>query len=130
MTGSKDFPGGWQGDKTDAFTEAGRTELQNEAWNYLHTLLNWRKGNDAVKMGRLVHYTPDASGCYVYARIHGTEKVLVVLNGTSSDKQLETARFREVIGDSTSGKDVISGKEIPIASSLTIPARGVYILEL
>ena len=126
----KDFPGGWQGDKTDAFTEAGRTELQNEAWNYLHTLLNWRKGNDAVKMGRLVHYTPDASGCYVYARIHGTEKVLVVLNGTSSDKQLETARFREVIGDSTSGKDVISGKEIPIASSLTIPARGVYILEL
>ena len=51
----KDFPGGWQGDKTDAFTEAGRTELQNEAWNYLHTLLNWRKGNDAVKMGRLVH---------------------------------------------------------------------------
>ena len=81
-------------------------------------------------MGRLVHYTPDASGCYVYARIHGTEKVLVVLNGTSSDKQLETARFREVIGDSTSGKDVISGKEIPIASSLTIPARGVYILEL
>ena len=54
----------------------------------------------------------------------------MVLNGTSSDKQLETARFREVIGDSTSGKDVISGKEIPIASSLTIPARGVYILEL
>ena len=126
----KDFPGGWQGDKTDAFTEAGRTKLQNEAWNYLHTLLNWRKGNDAVKKGQLVHYTPDASGCYVYARIHGSQKVLVILNGTNSDKQLETARFREVIGDSKSGRDIISGKEILITSSLAIPARGVYILEL
>lgn len=126
----KDFPGGWHGDKRDAFTEAGRTELQNEAWNYLRTLLNWRKGSEAVKMGRLVHYTPDASGCYVYARINGPEKVLVVLNGTNNDRQLDTYRFREVIGDCIWGKDVISGKKLSLSSSLEIPARGVYVLEL
>jgi glycosidase len=38
----KDFPGGWQGDKTDAFSKTGRTDMQNEAWDYLQKLLQWR----------------------------------------------------------------------------------------
>ena len=39
-----DMPGGFPGDKTDAFTAQGRTELQNEAYDYLSKLLNWPRG--------------------------------------------------------------------------------------
>lgn len=126
----KDFPGGWPGDATNAFTREGRSERQNEAWDYLHRLLTWRKGNKAVTQGRLIHYTPDASGCYVYARIQDDATVLVVLNGSDQAQTLPTARFREVVGIHTAGKEIVSGETLPLVDSLTIPARGVYILEL
>lgn len=126
----KDFPGGWAGDPVDAFTAAGRTELQNEAWNYLQKLLKWRQQSEAVTTGKLVHYTPDGSGCYVYARIKNDKTVLVIMNGTDEKQTLDMNRFQEVIQEKRIGQDIISGKSISIDSSLPIDARGVYILEL
>ena len=125
-----DFPGGWSGDPKNAFTAEGRTDLQNEAWNYMKKLLNWRKGCDAVKEGKLIHYTPDQSGCYVYARIKGDKTVLVLMNGTNQNKALDMKRFHEVIKDSRSGKDVITETTVPVDGTVEIPARGVYVLEL
>lgn len=125
-----DFPGGWSGDPKNAFTAEGRTDLQNEAWNYMKKLLNWRKGCDAVKEGKLIHYTPDQSGCYVYARIKGDKTVLVLMNGTNQNKTLDMKRFHEVIKDSRSGKDVITETTVPVDGTVEIPARGVYVLEL
>ena len=52
----RDFPGGWAGDKQNAFTPAGRTPQQNEAYTYISKLLNWRKGNDAIAKGSIKHY--------------------------------------------------------------------------
>ena len=126
----KDFPGGWAGDPVDAFTSAGRTDLQNQAWDYLKRLLNWRKQSEAVTTGQLIHYTPDESGCYVYARVKGNQTVLVVMNGTNEDRTLDMNRFHEVIQGKQVGKDVISGKTIDIANTMNIAARGVYVLEL
>src|ERR1700759_549459 len=51
----KDFPGGWPGDTINAFTKAGRTTMQNEAWDYMQKLLQWRKTNPAVTQGTLIH---------------------------------------------------------------------------
>ena len=93
-------------------------------------LLNWRKGCDAVKEGKLIHYTPDQSGCYVYARIKGDKTVLVLMNGTNQNKALDMKRFHEVIKDSRSGKDVITETTVPVDGTVEIPARGIYILEL
>lgn len=126
----KDFPGGWAGDPVDAFTSSGRTDLQNQAWDYLKRLLNWRKQSEAVTTGQLIHYTPDESGCYVYARVKGNQTVLVVMNGTNEDRMLDMNRFHEVIQGKQVGKDVISGKTIDITNAMNIAARGVYILEL
>ena len=139
MTGTKkegdgvirtDFPGGWEGDARNAFTSAGRTDKENEAWNYMKTLLNWRKQSKPVTEGKLVHYTPDRSGCYVYARIAGDNTVLVLMNGTDVNKTLDMRRFHEVIQNYTGGVDVVTGKNINLLNSVEIPARGVYVLDL
>ncbi|MBQ9674528.1 MAG: glycoside hydrolase family 13 protein [Bacteroidaceae bacterium] len=139
MTGTKkegdgvirtDFPGGWEGDARNAFTSAGRTDKENEAWNYMKTLLNWRKQSKPVTEGKLVHYTPDRSGCYVYARIAGANTVLVLMNGTDVNKALDMRRFHEVIQNYTGGVDVVTGKNINLLNSVEIPARGVYVLDL
>ena len=127
----KDFPGGWLGDSVNAFTEAGRTDLQNEAFNYLKKLLQWRKNNPAVKDGKLIHYAPDwQTQCYVYARIGDNSRVLVILNGSNQEQSLSAKKYFEVIGNAVSGKEIIQGKTLDLKDAILIPAKGVYIMEL
>jgi glycosidase len=127
----KDFPGGWHDDKINAFTASGRTVLQNEAFDYLQKLLQWRKTNPAIAKGKLIHYVPDSQKeCYVYARIYNENKVLIILNGSNKEQTLSPERYFEVIGNASSGKEIISGKTIDLKKVITIPAKGTYIIEL
>lgn len=126
----KDFPGGWADDAVDAFTKEGRTALQNEAWDYLQNILCWRKTSIPAKEGKLVHYTPDRTGCYVYARMKDDQKVLVMLNGTDREQLLPMSRFHEVIGKHQAGKDIITGQDILVNEAVKLPPRGVFILDL
>lgn len=128
----KDMPGGWQGDERSVFTSEGRTDMENEAWNYMSTILNWRKTSEAVKHGDLIQYAPlrEYGDCYVYARIKGDETVLVVLNGSDKATELEMGRYSDVIRDYTAGTDVVTGQTFSLTDKLPVPARGAYILEL
>jgi glycosidase len=126
----KDFPGGWPGDTTNAFTRQGRTAMQNEAWNYLQKLLQWRKNSAAVTQGRMIHYAPNKSGIYVYARIKDNHTVLVILNSALTSQTIQMDRFADVRGKSTKGRDVITSELIDITKPINIPAKGEYILEL
>jgi len=127
----KDFPGGWSDDSLNAFTAAGRTALQNEAFDYLRKLLQWRKTNPTVAGGKLIHYAPDGrTQCYVYARIKNNHTVLVILNGSNKEQSLSPEKYREVIGNAVSGKEIISDKLLNLQEKIVIPAKGVYIIEL
>lgn len=126
-----DFPGGWKEDTSNAFIKEGRTDRQEDFWNFTSKLLNWRKNSNAVKNGRLIHYTPDnISKSYVYARTDGNETVLVILNGSDTVRLIDMDRFAEVTSHYTKGKDVITEKIIDISEPVVIGPRGVYILEL
>lgn len=128
----KDMPGGWRGDERSVFTSEGRTDMENEAWNYMSTILNWRKTSEAVKHGDLIQYAPlrEYGDCYVYARIKGDETVLVVLNGSDKATELEMGRYSDVIRDYAAGTDVVTGQTFSLTEKLPVPARGAYILEL
>lgn len=105
--------------------------MQNEALDFLKTILNWRKNSKAISEGELLHYAPDyQSECYVYARKTDKETVLVILNGSDKEQALPTSRYHEVIGNYTSGKDIITGQIINLEKDLTISPKNVYILEL
>jgi neopullulanase len=125
----KDFPGGWPGDKTDEFTNAGRTDMQNKAWNYMQKLLQWRKTSVAVTQGKLIHYAPKG-GIYVYGRIKDNHTVLVILNSALTDQTVKMDRFTDLTAGYTQGRDVITSQSFDIKDTVTIPAKGEYILEL
>ena len=125
----KDFSGGWPGDKTDQFIKAGRSDRQNEAWDYLQKLLQWRKRNDAVTKGKLIHYAPKG-GIYVYGRIHDHHTVMVILNSGLEEQTVKLGRFQDIINQYTKGKEVMTNTTFPLTDSLRIPAKGEYILEL
>lgn len=127
----KDVPGGWPGDTVNQFEKNGRSDMQNEAWDYLRNLLQWRKKSKAVTEGKLLHYASDYENeCYVYGRISPEETVLVILNGSDKEQTLPVKRYHEVTGSFRKGKDVISGITIDIKKDITIAPKGVLVLEL
>lgn len=125
----KDFPGGWDGDAQNAFTAQGRTNLQNECYNFYRTLLQWRKGNDVIAKGTMTQFIPQ-HGAYVYARRYEGKTVLVVLNGTDSEITLPLEYYKEILKEIKEGKDVVSGQMIKLDNELKMEAREVLVIEL
>lgn len=122
----RDFPGGWKGDEINAFSEKGRTALQNEAFNYTRKLLQWRKGNLAVTKGNMKHFSI-RQGVYVYQREYNGQSVVVFMNGTNSSQELELTPYREVL-PSDSSTDLLSEKTIKLTDKLSLNPRGTLIL--
>lgn len=125
----RDFPGGWAGDKVNAFTGAGLSEQQKDMQAYVKTLLNWRKTQAVIHHGKLMHYTPDR-GTYTYFRYDDHNIVMVVLNKNKADVKLDTSRFQEVLPAASNAVDVLSGKSVDLSHTLNAPARSVLILEV
>lgn len=124
----EDFPGGWPGDKQNAFSAASRTEKQNEAYYFLQRLLNWRKGNEAIAKGSLKHFVT-RNGLYVYERRYGDRSVLVILNGTDSEQLVDLSVYNEILHRSEA-PEVITGKTIDLLVNFEVEARGVMVLDL
>ncbi|PWJ39955.1 glycoside hydrolase family 13 protein [Sediminitomix flava] len=127
-----DFPGGWEGDKVNAFTGEGLDAKAKEAQDFNKKLTNWRKTATAIHDGKLTHFAPAGmdGGSYVYFRYDDNQKVMVVLN-MGEDKELYLADYAEVLDGETKGTDVISGKEFDLtAGTFTAPAGEALVLEL
>jgi glycosidase len=124
-----DFPGGWPGDKVNAFTGQGLTPAQRDMQDYMRTLLNWRKNAPALHHGKLTQYVPFDS-VYVYFRHTEGQKVMVILNNTDEGVRVDTKRFHEVIGTSTKGTDVVTKQSHTLGDGVPVPARSATILEL
>lgn len=124
-----DVPGGWPGDAVNQFEASGRTDIQNEAWNYMQKLLKWRKGNEVIAKGKMKHFVPQ-NGVYVYARNLNGKQVVVIMNGNAKESVLPLDRYGEILKGYTSGKDVITGKVVSLQKELTLGAKDVLVLEL
>ncbi|MCG2792647.1 MAG: glycoside hydrolase family 13 protein [Weeksellaceae bacterium] len=125
----RDFPGGWVGDKNNAFTKSGRTASQNEYFDFTKKLLNWRKGNEAIHQGKTLHYVPN-NNVYVYFRFTDKERVMVVINNNKETQNLDLKRFSEGIHNFTKGKDIISDKDFDLKTNLSVGGKSSLILEL
>jgi glycosidase len=81
----KPFPGGFIENDRNGFIEEGRTQQENEIYNYLSELLNLRKNNPVLAKGKLKHiYSGD--DVYVIIKTLGNEQILIILN--TGEKQI------------------------------------------
>ena len=125
----EDFPGGWPDDKKDAFTSQGRTEEQEEAFNFMRRLLNWRKSNKTVQFGELSQYLPE-DDVYVYFRHFEGESVMVVLNNISENKVLDLSRFEKDLAGFNKGRSVLTRQLFDSLDTLNVPAKSGLVIEL
>jgi len=124
-----DFPGGFAGDKHNAFTAEGRTKAENAMFNWLSKLLKWRRNNMVITKGKQIQFIP-YKGVYVIARQWNDQTILTILNGTNQAVTLPLDRYAEVIGNHQEAKDVISGRKVKLGSELQLKARDTKVIEL
>ena len=127
----KDFPGGFPGDKHNAFTRQGRTRAQQSMFNWLSRLLHWRRGNETIIRGYQTQFIP-YNGIYVVTRRWHRNTVMTILNGTTQDAVLDVSRYHELFDD---GQDVSRVQDIPtgryydLTKNLTLKPRQTLVLE-
>ena len=126
----RDMPGGFPGDTTDAFTREGRTDIQNEAWDFLSKVLNWRRGEarEVMAKGRLKHFMPQ-NGLYVYQRKLGDKEVTVLLNGRDIPQDLTMERTLEILPYGTRLRNILTDSDVTISEKMTFAPREVMILQ-
>ena len=124
----KDFPGGFPGDRNNAFTREGRTEAQQQMWQWTSRLLHWRKGNELITKGTMTQFIP-FNGIYVIARQYNGRTALTILNGTTRPATMQVARYAEVIGAATRVKDILTDRYYDLSTDLQLRPRQSLILE-
>ena len=130
----KDFPGGFPGDTQDCFTAAGRTEAQQQMFQWLSNLLHWRQGNETIIRGYTTQFCP-WNGVYVMARRLHRNTVITVINGTSKPSVLDVARYAELLdtaGTATSLKaiDIPTGAAFNLSHDIPLAPFQALVLEL
>ena len=124
-----DFPGGWSSDKVNKFIASGREAKENEAFNYVKTLANYRKNNDVLHNGKMMQFIPE-DGIYVYFRYNDKKTVMMIMNSNEDEKSVKTDRYKERILMFKSAINVISSEQLSDISTIKVPAKSTLILEL
>ncbi|WP_244947508.1 glycoside hydrolase family 13 protein [Cellvibrio japonicus] len=124
-----DMPGGWSGDKKNAFTGKGLTNAERDAQDFIRTLFRWRKSADVIHHGKLQHFAPQ-DGTYVYFRYLDNRAVMVAINKNKQEKTLDLKRFNALLADKQFARDVISGKAVDIKVPLVLSSKQSLVIEL
>ncbi len=124
-----DMPGGFPGDTGNVFTREGRSDKQNEAFDFMSNILKWRKGaaNEVIAKGSLKHFMPQ-NGIYAYMRKLGDKEVMVLMNGNDSEVTTEMDRTLEVLPVGSQWTDLITGQTFTVPAEMTFGPRQTLIL--
>ena len=123
----KDFPGGWPSDSLNKFTQAGRTPLENEAFEYVKTLAHFRMHSPALQTGKLMQYIP-RDGLYVYFRYDAGQTIMCVMNTSDKSQSLDFKDYAERTSGFSTAMEVTSGKTM--GTNFTIPPKTFWVLLL
>lgn len=125
----QNMPGGWPKDTTNVFVREGRSQQQNELFDHISTIANWRKGSKAIAQGSFKHYVPE-NEVYVYFRIYKNEKVMVLVNNSSKTKTVNRSRFASELGTADTAFDVLNGELTTLDGEIEIGPKTARILEI
>ncbi len=122
-----DFPGGWEGDKKNAFTEKGLTKEESDFLHYVQLLGKYRKNSSALKTGAFMQYLPD-NGLYVYFRYDKQHTVMCVMNTDNKERKVQFSNYQERTSGFTGGNNIETANRI--GSTFSIPAMSMQVIEL
>ncbi len=105
-----DFPGGFEGSKTNAFTREGRSEKENALFDFTKKLISLRKQYPSLAEGELKHLPP-VDNVYAYYKKGKGPLMLVVLNGNDKEAGMDMSMIESLCGKNIKLYDVINNAE-------------------
>ncbi len=131
-----DFPGGWEGDSVNLFTEEGRLAAAKDSTyahvvdlhGYARTLFQWRKGKDVIHSGKTLHFIPQ-DNTYGYFRYNDSEVVFVFINLSQEPQKVSWTRFREMTDGLGAGRNVLTGESVTVSDNTEVAPLSSLIIE-
>ncbi len=124
----QDFPGGWKSDTSNKFSAKDRNERENNIWNYISTLANFRKTSSALTTGKMMQYVPE-DGVYVYFRYDNKQTIMIVMNTAKELKNISPTNYSERTNGFSKMKNIITG-EITLLKNFSVNAKTSEVWEL
>lgn len=125
----EDFPGGWAGDSTNKFLASGRSAVENNVWNYVKALANFRRQSSAIRRGKMMQFVPE-EGVFVYFRYDARQTVMCIMNQNDKEMDLNMDRFAERTNGFTRAKNVVDNNTTALGKTMKVPAKTTLVLEL
>ncbi|MBS0408209.1 MAG: cyclomaltodextrinase N-terminal domain-containing protein [Proteobacteria bacterium] len=122
-----DFPGGWKGDKKNAFTGNGLTADEKNVQQYTKILADYRKQTSALRTGKLMQYIP-SNGLYVYFRYDEKNTIMCVMNTDKDAKNISFSNYTERTKNFSSAIEITTGNKL--LQTFSIPAQTMWVLQL
>lgn len=136
-----DFPGGWDGDAFDFFTEEGRANadidfdgtpiekgMRQDLYEFSRNLFQWRKNADVIHNGKTLHFIPTNSG-YGYFRYDDDDVVFVFLNPTEETVYVPWSHYSEITKDLGEGRNVLTGETVTISDETQVAPMQTLLIE-
>lgn len=124
-----DFPGGWKGDKVNAFTGEGLTQEQLEVQTLTRKLFNYRKKSSELADGRTLHYAP-AEGVYVLSRYTSNKRVTLFINKAATTSELSLEDYEELsLRPGQSLYDIVNETHFKASTHFQLAPRSFLLIE-
>ncbi|GAB5525167.1 MAG: glycoside hydrolase family 13 protein [Roseivirga sp.] len=124
-----DMPGGWEGDSRSVFTRSGRTDQENEIFDYVAKITNWRQGSPAIHKGKLTHYIP-TDNVYVYFRYTDNDRVMVVMNMNDKPVTISHKKHIQMLRGYSKAVNIVTDEAMSITGDFTVPGKTTSIFEM
>ncbi len=120
----KNFPGGFPEDERNAFTREGRSEYENEIFDFLKQMLLLRQKHISLSTGKMTHF-PANNNVYIYFKSNRNELILNVINSNKIDVEINTKEFSHFLESKKILKDLVEHKTIDIQDHQLIKIEGM-----
>ena len=124
-----DFKGGWTEDRENKFTKEGRSQKEDNIFQYLKRFANFRKNSSAITTGKLMQYLP-VNGVYVYFRYDEKQTVMCVMNTSDKSATIDLSKYAERMKGFTKAYDVATGVTFDLEPKLTLGEKYLLVMEL
>jgi neopullulanase len=119
----KNFPGGFLSDERDAFTQLGRTDYENEIFNYFKIMLALRKEHPALSKGELIQFPPE-NNIYIYFKKWNDELIMNVVNASDNEIKLNISKYSNIIKERMEFVNLYNSEKINLNENTKLKISG------
>ncbi len=123
------FPGGFNDSSPNLFEEKNRKGTENDLFKFFQKMFELRKEYKSLSRGVLTHL-PVRDNVYLYTKVLGPERILMVLNGSNSGKEVDVSAIVSLGGKfstlhdlmKNTPKEIVNGKIAiePLSSNILL----------